>query len=280
MISVLTIILWPLIYIVSASLSDPLLINQGKIWLYPKGINLNGYVRVFNNSEILIGYWNSILYTVFGTALNLFMTFTAAYPLSKEGLVGKKFFMIFLTVTMFFGGGLVPTYLLINSLGMRNTFWVMVIPGAVSVWNIILVKTYLTSQIPGELYESAKIDGCSNIKLLYKIVIPLSKPIIAVMTLFYAVGHWNAYFDALIYLSNRKLYPLQMFLSEILVRSQISDSMMRTASGNMESMARQALIADQIKYCVIIVSSIPMLILYSFVQKYFIKGIMVGSLKG
>lgn len=270
--------LYPLIFIVSASISDPTLVTSGKMWLVPKGFNLDGYKRIFANKDIWLGYKNTLLYTFIGIPINLFMTVTAAYPLSRKDFMPRKIIMWIYMFTMFFGGGLIPTYLLIKNIGLLNNFWVMIIPSAVSVWNIIITRTYFQSNIPNELREAADIDGCSNMKFLYKIVLPLSAPIIAVMGLFYGVGHWNAFFQALIYLSDRKLFPLQLILRDILISNQIQTDMLTGLSGSEQAKILQ--ISQSIKYGVIIVASVPVLIAYPFIQKYFVKGIMVGSLKG
>jgi putative aldouronate transport system permease protein len=247
--------------------------------LFPKNITFEGYRRVFQNKELWIGYRNTIFYTLAGTAINLFITLPCAYALSRRDLAGRKAIMLLLVFTMLFNGGLIPTYLMIKSLGMLNTIWAMLLPSAASVWNIIVTRTYFQSTIPRELEEAAAIDGCSTFRMFLSVVLPLSAPIIAVMALFYGVGHWNAYFNALIYLSNRNLFPLQLFLREILIQNEMADSMM-TSGGDLALVAQQAKIADIIKYAVMIVASLPVLAVYPFLQRYFVKGMMVGSLKG
>jgi putative aldouronate transport system permease protein len=271
------IILYPLVFVLSASFSDARLIYQNPIVLWPKGFTLEGYKTVFENSDIWNGYKNTFVYTILGTFVNILMTVLGAYPLSRKDFYGRNLFTFFFVFTMFFNGGLIPTYLVIQSLGMINTVWVMVIPMAISVYNLIIMRTYFQTRIPEELQESAKIDGCSNIRLLIKIVLPLSTPIIAVMVLFYAVGHWNSYFHALIYLSDRTRYPLQLVLREILLRSEM-ESMLNIATD--EAYAERMMSRESIKYAVVAVASIPMLILYPFLQKFFKEGIMVGALKG
>lgn len=273
---VLMIVLYPLIFVVSASFSDPMHVLQGKVWLLPKGFNVDAYMRVFQNSDIMMGYKNTIMYTLVGTAFNLVMTIAGAYPLSRKDLKGRNIVMAFITFTMFFNGGLVPTYLVIKSIGLYNNFWVMIIPGAVSVWNLIIMRTFFQNSIPYELQESAFIDGCSNTRILFSIILPLSAPIIAVTVLFYGVAHWNAFFTALIYFTSRKRYPLQLILREILLQSQMQEMM----HGDSENMAQQLMLAESIKYAVIIVSSIPVLLLYPFLQRYFVNGIMIGAIKG
>ena len=270
--------LYPLIYVLSASISDPVIVNQGKMWLLPKGITFDGYIRVFSNKEIWTGYMNSLIYAVSGTLISMVLTLLCAYPLSRKDFAGRQLFTGIITFTMFFSGGLIPTYLLIKDLGMVNTVWALLIPGSLSVWNMIITRTYFQTSIPFELQEAAMIDGYSNTRLFFAVVLPLSVPIIAVMALFYAIGQWNSYFQALIYISQRSLYPLQLVLREILVQQQMGTMMMNGV--DMETMAEQAKIADIIKYAVIIVATLPALIVYPFVQKHFIKGIMVGSIKG
>lgn len=269
-------VLYPLYYVVSASISDPLRVLQGDTRLLPKDINFDAYKKVFMNGDIINGFWNTLKYTVIGTFVNIVMTTLAAYPLSRKDFVGRNVIMAIFVFTMFFSGGLIPSYLLIKELGMLNTFWVMIIPGAVAVWNIIIMRTFFQTTIPQELEESAMIDGCNNIQILLKIVLPLSKPVMAVMVLFYAVGHWNSYFNALIYLQDRDLFPLQLILREILVQSQADDMI----KGTTETFIKQQLSIEGVKYAVLVVSNIPMMILYPFLQKYFVKGFMVGAIKG
>lgn len=271
---IILIVLYPLIFVVSASLSNPMKIMQGEVWLLPKEFTLSSYEKVFRDPSILTGYRNTILYTVVGTAINLVMTIMGAYPLSRKDLYGRGLITAIFTFTMFFSGGLIPTYLLIKNLGMLNTFWVMVIPNAVAMYNMIIMRTFFQNTIPVELLEAASIDGCSNLRFLLKIVLPLSTPIIAVMVLFYGVGHWNAFFNALIYLTDEKKYPLQLILREILLQSQVQEMT------DMENYQEQLMQAEGIKYAVIIVSSLPVLMLYPFLQRYFVKGVMIGAIKG
>jgi putative aldouronate transport system permease protein len=223
------------------------------------------------------GYRNTIFYTVVGTVINLFLTTLAAYPLSRRDLPGRNIFMFLITFTMFFHGGLIPTYLVVKGLGMVDTFWALVIPNAIATYNLIVMRTYFQTSIPWELQEAALIDGCSNTRLLLKIILPLSKPIIAVMVLFYAVMHWNAFFNALIYLRDEELYPLQLILREILIMNQTSLSDDASIQFGMDE---KLLLAESIKYALIIVASVPVLIMYPFVQRHFVKGVMIGSIKG
>lgn len=270
------IVLYPLFFVLIASVSHPGSVIRGEVWLWPKGFSLVGYERLFGNRELLRGFMNTVMYTVAGTALNVVMTVAGAYPLSRADFKGRHFFTFLIVFTMFFGGGMIPTYLLIKSLGLLNTFWAMIIPSAVSVWNILIMRTFFQSSIPKEVQEAAFMDGCSNIKILLKVVLPLSGPVLAVMVLFYAVGHWNAYFSALLYLSDRDLYPMQLFLREILVQNQMQEMV----DISDDTLARSLMDAEAIKYAAVIVTNLPMLILYPFLQKYFVKGVMVGAIKG
>ncbi|KHF35458.1 L-arabinose transport system permease protein AraQ [Paenibacillus sp. P1XP2] len=273
---VAVVVLYPLIFVLSASFSDPQTVLRGEMLLWPKGFNLNSYSKIYQNQDILSGYSNTLLYTTIGTLINLVMTVLGAYPLSRKDFVGKNAVMALFVFTMFFGGGLIPTYLLIKDLGMLNTFWVMVIPNAVSIWNIIIMRTFFQQSIPYELQEAATIDGCSNIQILTRIILPLSMPIIAVMILFYAVGHWNAFFSALLYLSDKEKFPLQLILREILIQGQTSDMVKMST----ESAIKQQREVEGIKYAVLVVANIPVLILYPFLQRYFVKGVMIGAIKG
>ena len=273
---ILILVLYPLIYVVSASFSDPEAIISGEVWLLPRGMNVLSYERVINNNSIWIGYKNTVIYTFFGTLINVVMTVMAAYPLSRRDFKGRNIIMLAIVFTMFFHGGLIPTYLVVYRLNMINTIWAMLIPNALSAFNIIITRTFFQTNIPGELNESAYMDGCNNIRLLAYIVLPLSKPILAVITLFYGVVHWNSFFQALIYLSDYKLYPLQIVLRDILIQNQMQAMMDFDA----ENLSKQLLISEGLKYAVIIVSVLPMLILYPFMQKYFVKGVMYGAIKG
>lgn len=275
----LVISLYPMIFVASASVSDPALVNSGQVWLWPKGFMLDGYKRIFNNAEIYSGYMNSIFYTVAGTLINLVVTIPAAYALARKDLVGRSFLSKMILFTMFFGGGLIPTYNLIRGLGMRNTIWAILIPGACSTYNLIVTRTYFTNSIPAELEEAAEIDGCQTFQLFARIILPLSMPIIAVMALLYGVTHWNSYFNAMIYLSERRLFPLQIILREILIVQQMNTSGMMAVT-EAEALAEQSRIAELMKYGVMIVATVPVLLVYPLLQRYFVKGIMIGALKG
>ncbi|MFS8089780.1 carbohydrate ABC transporter permease [Enterococcus gallinarum] len=272
------IILYPLIFVVNASFSDPTRIYEVPLLLYPRGLNVEGYKEVLKNSDIWTGFRNAVIYTGLGTVINLIVTTIAAYPLSRSGLRGKRFFTLFFTITMFFSGGLIPTYLVNQQLGIVNTLWVMILPGALGVYNMILMRTYFSQNIPNDLIESAYIDGANDLWLLWKVVLPLATPIIAVMAMFYGVGRWNAYFDALIYLQDRAKYPLQIILREILVQGQFGQDMNQIIAGSAES--ELLMLKMTLKYSVVIVSSLPVLLFYPVVAKYFEKGILVGSIKG
>ncbi|MGO4537556.1 carbohydrate ABC transporter permease [Paenibacillus sp. 2TAB19] len=269
-------ILYPLYFVFIASFSDPNMIYSGQIWLLPKGLTLDGYERIFADATIWIGYGNSLLYAVVGTLISVAVTLLAAYPLARRDFVGRGLFMWFFMFTMFFGGGLIPTYLLIKDLHMINTIWALVIPGVGSVFNIIIVRTFFQSTIPDEMREAAFIDGCSNTRFFFSMVLQLSKPIIAVMVLYHVVGFWNGFFDAMIYLNEESKYPLQLVLRNILVQNQVNGSMMI----DVESYAAKLRVTELIKYGVIIIASLPLLILYPFLQRYFVKGVMIGSIKG
>lgn len=273
---ILIITVYPLIYTVSASLSDPMEILNARVWLLPKGFTLDAYKRVFSYDDIMVGYINTIKYTFVGVIVNIIMTIAGAYPLSIKSFYGKKAITLFLTFTMFFSGGLIPTYMIIKKLGLVNSFWVMILPVAVSMWNIIITRTFFQNSIPYELHEAAYIDGCSDIGILMKIVLPLSTPIIAVMVIFYGVGHWNAFFNALIYLSDRKRYPLQLVLREILIINQAQDVVVEDG----QTMFEMVMMAEKIKYAVIVVSSLPVLLMYPMAQRFFVKGVMIGAIKG
>ncbi|REF37196.1 carbohydrate ABC transporter permease [Thermasporomyces composti] len=271
----LLVILYPLIFIASASISDPDAVSSGRVWLWPVDINFNGYETIFNHKPIVRGFANSLFYVAVGTTLNLTLTLLAAYPLSRRDLVGRHWFMLLFVFTMMFSGGLIPTYLVVHDLGLLNTRWALILPTALAVWNVIITRTYYQVTIPHELLEAARIDGCDDFRFFWSIVLPLSKPIIAVNVLFYAVGHWNQFFNALIYLTNEELFPLQLVLREILIQSSIDPTMADAAE-----LARRRELRDLLKYCLIVVASIPPLLAYPFVQKQFVKGIMIGSLKG
>lgn len=272
---VILIVLVPLVFVAAASFSDPDRVIRGEVLFWPKGVTLKAYTMVFENKDIWRGFANTIFYTAAGTFISVIMTILAAYPLSRKNLRGRNFIMMAILFTMYFSGGMVPTYLLVRDLGMYNTIWALLIPNALSTYNLIVAKTFFENSIPEELYESARLDGCGNIPMLIKIVLPLSKAIMAVLVLYYAVAIWNAYFDALIYIKDSSMHPLQIVLRNILLLGQTEQM-----GTNDVGMAEKIKMAEAIKYSVIVVSSIPMLALYPFVQKYFVKGVMIGAVKG
>ena len=264
----------PLIYIVANSISDYNEVYQGNVNLLPKRIDFTAYQYVLSNEYILKGYMNTILYTVIGTVISLVLTFCAAYPLSRYDFKYKRIIKLIFVITMFVNGGMIPTYLVVDSLNLRDTIFGFIIPGCLSVWNIMVVVTYISQAIPKELYEASKMDGCSDFKMFTRVVLPLSKPIIAIMVLFYAVGYWNSYFNSLLYLSDPDLYPLQRILSDIIISNDFS-----SMQGTGGSLAEQGRMMESIKYVTIVVSSAPILMLYPFLQKYFEKGMLIGSIK-
>lgn len=270
-------ILYPLYFVLIASFSDPFAVQRGEVWLFPVGFSLNGYERLMHYDTVWMGYLNSFLYMIAGTALNVTITLPAGYALSRADLKGRRFISLLMIFTMFFSGGLIPLYLVVKNLNMINTFSAMILPNAMSVFNVLICRTFFQATIPGELREAASLDGCSDFKFFLQIVLPLSKAIVMVMVLYYAVEHWNAYFNALIYLRDYQRYPLQIVLRDILL---VSSSAASDTSILDDSLVKQQKIAEMIKYCVIIVANLPLIILFPFVQKYFKKGVMIGAIKG
>ena len=266
----------PLWNIVVSSFSDVNAVLGGRVSLWPVDFSLDGYKAVLSNKDVGTGYLNTLAYTVIGTIVNISVTMICAYPLTRRELPFRGLIMFLFTFTMFFGGGLIASYLNISNLHMINTFWVMILPGAMSVYNMVLARTFIQSSIPNDLMEAARIDGCSYTRYFFKIVLPLSPAILAVLALNYAVGHWNSYFSALIYLRDRSRFPLQLFLREILIANTIDDSLRVYPESNE---IRQGL-ADVLKYALIVISTLPVLCFYPFAQRYFMQGIMIGSLKG
>lgn len=270
-------VLYPLYYILIASVSDPYDVYAGKTFLLPSGFTLEGYMKVFREEAIAVGYLNSILYTAVGTLISTVLVIITAYPLSKKEMPGRKPIMIFYLITMYFSGGLIPTYLVVANTGLLNSMWALILPGGVSVFNVIVARTYFESSIPQEMYEAAKMDGCGQLKTFLKIVVPLSKPIIAVMVIFAMVAFWNDWFTALIYMNDKGKYPLQLALRQVLIQSQASATAMSGMDGGYAEANR---ITELIKFSSMVVGAVPMLIAYPFVQKYFEKGLMVGAVKG
>ena len=276
MVIVLIIEIYPLYFVIIASVSAPTAVNSGEVILLPKDVTFSGFKKILEYKPIWIGYRNSLFYTIVGTLINLAVTLPAGYALSRKNLFGRRPIMLLFAFTMFFSGGMIPTYLVVKRLGLLDTVWAMLLPGACSVYNIIVTKTFMETSIPEELIDASRIDGCSDFTTFFDVVLPLSKPIIAVMTMFYAIGHWNSYFDALIYLNDPDKYPLQLVLRELLLQNQVSSAM---TSGGMSSIAERAVIAEQMKYGVIIVACIPMMVMFPFVIRHFKKGVMIGSIK-
>jgi putative aldouronate transport system permease protein len=273
------IVLYPIIFVVSASISEPQLVLAGKVTLFPKQMTVEGYTRIFQYKPLWRGYFNTILYTAASTVITLITTLPAAYALSRRDLRGRGFFTFYFAFTMFFSAGLIPTYLAVQSYGMINTVWPLLFLGAVSMHNLIVVRTYYTSSIPYELTEAAFIDGCSNLKLFSSIIIPLAKPVIAVIALYAAVAQWNAYFTPMIYLTNAKMYPLQVHLRNILILGETTD-FLGSDPEELADMVRLQRLRESMKYGLIVVSTLPMLCVYPFLQRFFVKGVMMGSIKG
>lgn len=276
MIVISVVMVYPLYYIVLASITDPTIVNTGKLLLFPEKIYLEGYKAAFEYKQLFSGFLNSVIYTVVGTAISIFLTIPGAYALSRKDLKGRNVVMFLCTFTMFFSGGMVPSYMLVNNLGLIDSMWAMVLPGALSVYNLIVVRTFFQTNIPDELLEAAKMDGCSDLRFFTDIALKVSGTIIAVMVLFYAVGLWNSYFNAIMYLNSRSKMPLQAVLRDLLILNTVTNELPIDATETVDRMMR----ADQLKYCVIIISTVPMMILYPFIQKHFTKGVMIGSIKG
>ena len=272
------IILYPLYFVVIASFSDAKLVVAGEVWWYPKGVTLENYMQCFTNGDLMLGYRNAFIILILGTATNLFLTILCAYPLSRHDLWGRNGIMIYCTIPMFFGGGLIPTYLMVTqTLGLKNSWWAVILVAGIATYNMIIMRTFFMTSIPFELQEAAQIDGCTPIGILLRIILPLSIPVICVIGLYYGVNHWNSYFSALVYLPDKNKWPLQLFLRQILVNNDISAV---DGGASSDEMARRAMRAETIKYSIVILASIPMLIIYPFVQRNFVKGVMIGSVKG
>lgn len=268
------VVIYPLIFIVSSSISSPAAVTSGRVWLWPVDISFNGYKALFNTPEILIGYGNSIFYTVAGTLISVALTIMIAYPLSRKTFFGRNTLMMIITFTMIFSGGLIPTYMVVKQLHLIDTRWELLIPNAIWVWQVIIARSFFQSSIPGELLEASEIDGCSDMRFIWSVVLPLSKPIIAVLVLMYAVGQWNAYFDALIYLKSADLFPLQLILRSIIIQNNGSGAM------DVAKMVERQQLTELLKYSLIVVATLPVLVIYPFVQRHFVQGMLVGSVKG
>ena len=273
----LIIVLYPLIYIISCSFSSGNALMSGRVRLFPVEFTFDSYKAVFRYNSIWVGYRNSVIYTIVGTFISIVLTLFAAYPLSRDDFQGNKFFTVIFLFTMMFSGGLIPSYLLIKNLGLIDSMWAVILPGAVSAYNMIVARTFFRQTIPKELLEAAEMDGCSDFKFFSSIVIPLSTPIVAVMCLWVAVSLWNSYFNPMIYINSEEKYPLQLVLRRILLMSQVNFS---NSSVDPETIAKNRYLSEMLKYGTIIISSLPLMIIYPFIQKYFVKGIMIGSVKG
>lgn len=269
------VILYPLYYVIISSITDPSAVKGGELLLFPGKLYFDGYVTAFNFKPLMTGYRNSIIYTLLGTAINIAVTIPGAYALSRKDMPGRNGIMLIMTFTMFFSGGIIPLYMLIRSLHFMDTIWSLVLPGGVSVFNLIVVRTFYMSNIPDSLLEASRIDGCSDLHFFFRIVLPLSSTVIAVMVVFYAVGHWNSYFNAIMYLNSRSKMPLQAILRDLLIENTITVDMRVNPAEALEKMKR----ADQLKYCVIVLASFPVMVLYPLTQKYFAQGVMIGSIK-
>ncbi len=269
-------VVYPLVFILSSSFSNPEAVMAGRVWLWPVRPSIEGYKLAFQSREIWMGYANSLFYTAAGTGLNVILTVLLAYPLSRKDLVGRNVLMFLVSFTMLFSGGIIPTFLLVRSIGILNTRWAMILPNAIAAWNVIITRTYFQASIPSELLEASQIDGSSNTRFVYSVVIPLSGPIVAVIALFYAVMHWNAFFNALIYLRDSRMYPLQIILRAILLENQIDYQIVT----NLEREEARQMMAELLKYSLIVVATLPMMLVYPFVQRYFVRGVLIGALKG
>lgn len=277
---VLFVVAYPLYWVIISSISAPSAVSSGKVLLHPIGFTLKGYAEVFKNDQVMRGFLNSLIITFCGVMVNLIVTLPTAYALSRSNFSGKKPITIFYLITMFFSGGLIPTYLVIQKLQMLNTIWALILPGCLSVYNMIVARTFFKSNISEELYEAAEIDGCTQARFFFQIALPLSKAIIAILVLYYGVGHWNSYFSALVYISDKAKYPLQLVLRNILITNQTALSQTATTAAARAALQEKQQLIDVMKYSLIIISSIPVLVMYPLVQKHFVKGVMIGSMKG
>ncbi len=272
---IILLVLYPMYFIVIASFSDPTAVANGEIFFLPKGLNLKAYKKLAEYDQLWVGYRNTILYVIGGTAMTVMVNIPASYALSRRKMYGRKFFTLLYLIPMFFTGGLIPTYMVIKQFGLLDSFWVMIVPFCVVTYYIVVGRTFFATSIPDDLWEAAQLDGCGYLGFFFKIVLPLSKAVVAVIALWAAVGQWNSYFNALLYLRDTNLQPLQIVLRNILISNQNISALM---TGSAAAEAKQ--LADLIKYAIIVVSSAPIMCLYPFVQKYFNQGVMLGSLKG
>lgn len=269
-------VLYPMVYILSASFSASSMVSAGKVWLLPIKPTLYNYQTVFQYKNVFVGYGNTIVYTTVGTLIAVSLSLICAYPLTRVSLPGHRFFALFFLFTMIFHAGMIPNYLLIRDLGLMNTRWAVILPGALNIYNMIVARSFMQSTIPSELFEASRIDGCDDFMYFFRVVLPLSKPIIAVISLYYAVQYWNSYFSAFLYLVDMKKYPLQLFLREILLLSNFAG----TEDMEPELQALMRGLGDTLKYAVIVISTVPLMMFYPFAQKYLVKGVMIGAVKG
>lgn len=275
---IVLLITYPLIFVISASISDPIAVNTGRVWLWPVEITYEGFKMIFQEKEIWIGYKNTIIYVIVGILIHLGLLLPLSYALSRPEVKWKKAFLWFVLFTMLFNGGMIPTYLVVKNLGMLDTMWAIVVPGALGAWSVLVARAFFQQNVPHQLVEAAKIDGASDYFIFFRIALPLSIPIVIVMALFHGVALWNQYFSALIYLSDRSLFPLQLILREILVLNEMSMAE-GGAAGTTGTFADQIKVASQIKYAVMIVSTLPLIIIYPFIQRFFVQGVLIGSVK-
>jgi len=272
----LIVVLYPLLYVLSASFSSGYAISSGRVWLWPVEFTLSSYQSVFRDPQVANGFYNSFFYMIVGTSLNVSITLLAAYPLSRSDFKWNRFFMFLVLFTMLFDGGIIPRYILVKNLSLLDTRWAIILPSAMAAWDVLITRTYFKMNLPDELLEASRMDGCSDFRFFARIALPLSLPIIAVIGLFYAVMQWNQFFNAMIYLNSKSLFPLQLVLNEILIRNNISGMMVL----DVETQAKINELAEQLKYALIVIASLPLLVLYPFVQRFFIKGVLIGSIKG
>ena len=277
---VFLVVAYPLYFVIISSVSDPIAVSNGEVTFYPIGFTLDGYREVFKTNTVVRGFLNSLLYTVCGVSVNLLVTLPTGYALSRKDFALKKFVTFFYMLTMFIGGGMMPTYLIVKQTGLLNSMWALIIPGAMGVYNMIVAKTFFSTNIPLELMEAARLDGCGNTRFFFHIVLPLSGAITAILVLYYGQGHWNSYFSALLYINDREKWPLQLELRNILLLNTNTMTKEFITEEMRKEQARREALANMMKYSLIIISSIPMLIVYPFLQKYFVKGVMIGSVKG
>ncbi len=272
----IVLILYPLYFIIIASVSEPSEILNGNVWLWPQGFTLEGYTRIFSDGTIIRAFGNSVMYTVIGTVISVAAILCAAYALSRKDLYGRTFFMLLFIITMFIDGGLIARYLVVRDLGMLNTIWAIVLPGAIGVWNLIIARAFFENNVPAELREAAQLDGANDFRFFLQIVLPLSKPLIFLMVMIHLVANWNAFFDALIYLNDESMYPLQLVLRNVLIQSEVSSA---GGTGALDSYAAAQRLGELIKYGMIVVSTVPLLIVLPFMQKHFTKGALLGAVK-